>query len=65
LNSMLPYTQKLTYLANTKLQTEIPHDLIKDIEHALYDYTHETVHTLQKEKDHWMSKYFELKNSEG
>ncbi|MRX54658.1 hypothetical protein GJU41_11810 [Bacillus idriensis] len=36
--SQLPYRNRLVYLMQTKLGTELPEDILHDIDHALYDY---------------------------
>lgn len=60
--SPLPYANRLEYLINTKLQTEIPHDLKHDIMCALHDFTVHSEKVCEKEKEQWKQMYFKKVN---
>lgn len=51
-----PHVNKLVYLLQTKLQCELPQDILNDINYTLYDYGRECVKVDQREKEYWKSK---------
>jgi transcription antitermination factor NusG len=53
LESNLPYLNRIVYMIQTKLETEIPDDLKKDIEYALHDYGTACCRTSTQERDYW------------
>lgn len=56
MTSTLPYKNRLVYLLQTKLQMELPDDLLNDIEYALYDYGKQCTKVSEMEKAYWRDK---------
>jgi hypothetical protein len=44
------------YLLQTKLHTELPEDILNDIEYALYDYGKQCTKVSETEKAYWRDK---------
>lgn len=51
-----PYRDRLVYLIQTKLQMELPKDIVWDIESTLYNYGKKCCEVCEKEKDYWREK---------
>jgi hypothetical protein len=60
--SPLPYANRIEYHINSKLQTEIPHDLKHDIVSALYDFASRSEERLHNERDYWRDLYIKKVN---
>jgi hypothetical protein len=58
MSSPLPYTERLVYMIQTKMQSEISDDLRHDIETTLWNYAKEFAKNETKEKEHWKTKFF-------
>jgi endonuclease III len=54
--SHLPYSNKLIYHIQTKLQCEIPDELINDINYAIYDFGKNCCKVSESEKMYWREK---------
>ncbi|MFY0760217.1 hypothetical protein AB1K32_15205 [Metabacillus dongyingensis] len=56
----LPERNRLVYLIQTKLQTELPYDLLHDIDCAMYKHSYESVQQTKKENKQWKPEYFRM-----
>lgn len=56
MTSPVPFKNRLVYLLQTKLQTELSNDLLWDIECTLFDYGRECSEVSEREKAYWREK---------
>jgi hypothetical protein len=54
--SHLPYKNKLVYMLQTKLQCELPANILHDIDCTLNDYGRKCVEVSEVEKEYWKGK---------
>jgi hypothetical protein len=54
--SHLPYKNKLVYMLQTKLQCELPPDILHDIDCSLYDFGRKCAEVSEREKEYWRNK---------